>query len=124
MIRPLVQQLVLARLVDSVVERGSPAGTELIDSGGQQLRIVGKILRDVAVSIEAENESLIVSGTQDVLQEAERRFLFKIKPAAHRAAGVHQQSHVDRQVGIAPEVDDRLDRFVIVEKRKVALLQV
>ncbi len=46
------------------------------------------------------------------------------KRPSHRAAHVHEQAEFDGQVGFAAEIEDRLDRLVIVKNREIALVQI
>ena len=73
---------------------------------------------------EAGDESAVVPLAQGVLQERGRGSLLELESAAHRAAGVDQQPHVQRKIGFSPEIQDGLRWLVIVQNRKVALIQI
>src|SRR6202140_4527299 len=59
-----------------------------------------------------------------VLQKSGGCFFFKSETALHRAAHVHEQAQLDRQIGLAAEVDDGFDRLLIVENREIVLVQI
>ena len=124
MVAPVLAQLFAAGPVDGVVHRGSPAVAQAFHSGFEQLNVVGELLRDLAVTVEAHHESLVEIRAQGVLQEADCSFLLEIETAVHRSAGVDQQAQLQRQIGLAAEVHDRLGRLVIVQDGEIALVQV
>ena len=56
--------------------------------------------------------------------KAGSRLLFEVETAVHRAADVHQQAEVQRKIGLAAEIQNRLRRLVIVENAEIVLIQI
>ena len=77
------------------------------------MNVVGKLLRDLAVTAEAHDKGFVEIRPQGVLQKADCGFLLKIEAAAHRSAGINQKAQLERQIGLATEVYDSLGRLVI-----------
>ena len=124
MVAPVLAQLFAAGAIDGVIHRGAPAVVQIPHSGFQQVNVVGELLRDLAVSAETHDKSFVEIRPQGVLQEADRGFLFEIEAAVHRAAGIHQQSQLQRQISFAPEIHNRLRRLVVVQDGEIALVQI
>src|SRR5208337_4661420 len=53
MVGMLAQQLFLARLVNCIVERGTAPIVEALHTGGEERYLVGEILRQMAIFVEA-----------------------------------------------------------------------
>ena len=69
----------------------------------------------------------LIAGHVDpdrVLQEPRRGVLLEIKTRAHRPADIHEQAHLQRQIGLASERYDRLDRLVIIKEIEIVLTQI
>ena len=124
MIGMVAQQLLLAGLVDRIVQRRAAAVIQVLHTRCKQRHLVGEILGQMALFVKADHECPIVARTDDVLQESGRRVFFKTKASLHRPANVHEQSQFNRQVGFAAEVQDRFDGLVVIEDRKIILIQI
>src|SRR5579872_5448988 len=59
-----------------------------------------------------------------MLQKTDSSLLLEIEAALHRAAHIDEQAEMQRQVGFAAKVYDRLRRLVIVEDGEVGLVQI
>ena len=86
--------------------------------------MVGEILGEAALFVEAHDERAVIAGTDDVLQKSGSRFFFECKAALHGTAYVHEQAEFDGQVGFAAEVEDGLHRLVVVEDGEIGLVQI
>src|SRR5580704_17276515 len=76
------------------------------------------------MSVEAHNECLVEADSQRVLQETRGRALLEIKPAVYRPADIDQQTHMQRQIGFATEIENRLRRLVVVKNAEIILIQI
>src|SRR5580700_4883417 len=124
MIGTVFQKLIFASAIDCIVERGASAILQAVDAIGKQLHIVGEILRELALFVEADYESPVESHANRVLEKADRGILLEIKTAVDRTAHVDEQAHVQRQIGFATKIQNGLRRLMIVKDRKIALIQI
>jgi hypothetical protein len=124
MIGTVFQKLFFAGAIDGIVERGASAILQAMNAIGEQLHVVGEILRELALFVKADDESFVEAGTDRVLQEADGGILLELKTAVNRSAHVDEQAQVKRKIGFATKVYDRLRRLVIVENREIVLIQV
>ena len=118
MVAALLAQFFAAGPVNCVIHRCAAAVVQTSHAGFKQPNVVGEILRNLAVSTEAHDKSFIEIRPQGVLQKADSGFLFEIKAAMHRSAGIHQQAQFQGQIGFTAEIDNRLRRLVIVQDVK------
>src|SRR5580658_2320307 len=91
---------------------------------GEQLHVVGEVLRELTLFVEANDKGFVEADANGVLQKADGCILFEIKTAVDRSADVDQQAEVQRQIGFAVEVENGLRRLMIVENREIGLIQV
>src|ERR1700733_11862806 len=122
MIGPVLQKFIFAGMVDRIVKRRPTAIMQLVHSSREQLHVVCKILRHLAVAVEANDKRLIVAGAKGVIQETGGRVLLEIEPAVHRSTDIDQQTQVQRQIGLTAEVENRLGWLVVVENAEIALV--
>src|SRR5581483_11431941 len=120
----LCLQLLFTGTINRVIKRRATASMQAVHSDGQQSDVVGEVLRDLVMPIEAHYEGSVKLRTNNLLQEINRSLLLKIKAAAHRAAGVHQKSHLERQIGLAIKGHDCLRRFMVVQNCEIRLVQI
>ena len=101
-----------------------PPGRKFVHAMRKFLRIVGEILRDFRSHIEADDESLVVSRMNRLVQKFDRGFLFELEAVADGIAGIDQQSDLQRQVGFRVEAANLLRRLVVIDNGEIALLQI
>src|ERR1700733_13852079 len=124
MIGTVFQEFIFTSAIDCIVERGASTILQAVDTIGKQLHIVGEILRELALFVEADYESPVESHANRVLEKADRGSLLEIKTAVDRTAHVDEQSHVQRQIGFATKIQNGLRRLMIIKNRKIALIQI
>src|SRR5579864_9157783 len=61
MIRPVFQKFFFASLVNGVVEGGATTGMQLVHGPVEPRVVIGKILRQLAVAVEPDDESFVES---------------------------------------------------------------
>ena len=64
-------------------------------------------------------DRLIASRLQDLLQKCSRRLLFKLEAPLYRAADIHQQHDLKRQICPSFELVELFRRQLVVEQSKV-----
>ena len=119
-----LQQLVAAGKIQRVVHGRAAARPQGANSARERFGIVGEVLGDFRSDIETDDECLVVSGPHRLVEELDGRFLFELEAVAHRVAGIHHQSDLKGQIGLAVKASDLVGRLVVVEDRKIALRQV
>src|ERR1022692_867472 len=124
MIRAILQKFIFAGAVDGVVKRRASTILKFVHASGKQLNVVGKVLRHLTLSVEADYESFIEASPDRVLQEAGSGILLKIKTTVHRSAHIDEQTEVHRQIRFPAEVENGLRRLVIVEYGEIILPEV
>src|ERR1700693_3257324 len=115
MVRAILQEFFFARFIDRVIKRRSAAILHAMDTVREQLHVIGKILRHLALLVESNYKGFIETGSERVLQKVYSRVLLEVETAMHRSAHVDEQAKMQRQIGFAAKVDNRLRRLVIVE---------
>ena len=120
----LLQQLVAAGKIQRIVHGGAAAGPEGTNPAGKRFGVVGKILGNLRGHIEADHESLVVSGPHRLVEKFDGGFLLELETVAHRIAGIHHQPDLEGQIGLVVEAADLLGRLAVVEYRKIALGQI
>ena len=118
------QEFFFAGAVDGVVERRAAAILQLVYAGGEQLDVVGKVLRHLTLGVESNYEGFVEAGANRVLQETDGGILLEFEAAVDRSAYVDEQAEVQRQIGFAAEVENGLWRLVIVEDGEIGLIKV
>ena len=99
----LLQQLVPAGKVERVVHRRAPARPQHAHAGRKILRAIGEILRNFRGGVETDHERLVIVRANDRVQKFDGRILLELESVAHRVTRVHQQTHLQRQIGLAAE---------------------
>ena len=79
------EHLVLAGLVEGVEEGGASAGTKLADALVQEIDIVGEVLREVGLDVEAFDEGAVVA-VKDLEEELDGGVLLELEALADGAA--------------------------------------
>jgi len=118
------EQLVTAGKIQSVVHRRSPAGFECTHAPREGLCIVGEILRDLGSHIKTDHERPVVSRPHRLIEKLDRRFLLKFETVTYRVAGIDQQSHLQRQVGLIVEAAYLRRRLAVINHVEIVLLQI
>ena len=59
-----------------------------------------------------------------MLQKSDGSVLLKLKAPSHRTAGVNQQSHLQRKIGLLGKIHNLLRRLVIIQEAEVILAQI
>src|SRR5271166_127397 len=118
------EQLVATGAVDSIEERGAAAGTQGVDTGGEQVEAVGPILLIVGSHVEAHNEGLVRLWLHDLEKELNRCLLLELEARADGGACVDDNANTQGQVGLLGKAVDALRSLLIVKQGKVALLEV
>jgi len=77
-----------------------------VNAIGEQLHVVGEILRELTLFIEADYERFVEAGTNRVLQEADGRVLFESKRQWDRTADVDEQAEVQGKIGFAAKLKE------------------
>jgi len=124
MVGTVFEELIFAGAVNGVVERGAPAILQFVDAGGKQLDVVGEILRHLALGVEADDEGFVEVGADRVLQKADGGVLLEIETAVNRAADVDEQAEMQREIGFAAEIENRLRGLMVVENGEIGLVEV
>ena len=88
------------------------------------MHVVGKVLGRRALGVEANYECFIETGAHRVLQKIDGGILLEIKTAVHRSAHIDEQAKVQRQIGLAAEINNRLRGLVIVKDGEIFFIQV
>jgi hypothetical protein len=112
------------RRVDGVEERRAAAGAQLVDAGFKSVLVVGPVLGDRGRHIEAHDEGAVAFGLEHLEQKLGGRLLLKLEAGADGGAGVDDDAHAQRQIDLLVKRVDLGRRLLVVEQRKVALLQV
>ena len=113
-----VQHLVVAGLVEGVEERGAAAGTELADALVQEIDVVGEVLGDVGLDVEAFDEGAVVA-VEDLEEELDGGVLLELEALADGAAGVEHDADAEGKIGLLREVEDGFGRTAVVEQTEV-----
>src|SRR6185312_16287114 len=119
-----IQQLVLACAVHRVVKRRAAPGVQCVNALGQQVKIVSPVLLEVRRRVKAFYESLVCLRPERRLQKGNRSLLLELKTSPDRSAGVDQNSHAERQVRLLGKAVNALRSPLVVEQRKIALVQI
>ena len=119
-----VEQLVAAGSVDGVKQRGAAAGAHAVDAGLERVDVVGPILRDGGGNIESHHKGAIALGLEDLQQKLDGGLLLELKAGTNRGAGIDDDAYTQRQIDLLAERGDLFRRLLVVEQRKVALLQI
>ena len=120
----LLQQLVAAGVVESIIHRRSASGAEFAHAMRQFFRVVGEILSDLRRHIETNHHGLIVATANDLVQELNGRLLLELKPVAHRVAGVDEQSDLQWQIRLGTKAANFSWRLIVVGDAEVVLLEI
>ena len=99
-------QLVAAGVVKRVVHGGAAARTQAANAFRKLLGVVGEILRDFRRGVEPDDKRPVELRTHDLVQKLDCGFLLELETVADRVAGVDQQSHPQRKVGLAVKAAD------------------
>src|SRR5207249_1385593 len=100
------------------------SGTHCAYAAREQLRTVGKVLRDFRFRIEAKHERLVIPGADGLVQKLNCRFLLELETVADGVTGIDQKSDAQRQFGLAPETANFFNRLLIVDDLEVAFAEV
>ena len=118
------QQLVAASVVERIKHGGAAAGPQQTHSARQALGVIREVLCHFRRHVEAHHESSVVLGPNGLVQELDGRFLLELEPVAHRVAGIHQKSHLERQVGLVAEVLHLIGRLGVIDDLEIVLLEI
>ena len=80
---------------------------------------IGEVLQQLHFVIEVNQESLVFVGAQNVVEERLTGVAFVGDHGALAAAGVHEQTQRERQVGIARKIGDGLGAAVFIDDEVV-----
>src|SRR5579884_2445082 len=119
-----LHQLVPAGIKHGVPQRSAAARTDDPDSLGQLVQVVGEILGQVPDFIKGQNKGLISLGPDNLVEKRNRRVLLKQEAVADGVAGVNQQAHAQRQIGLCGKIQNLAGRTVVVQNLELVLLQV
>src|SRR5215472_3442120 len=78
-IRLLLEELVLASMINRIVERRAAAVVEGSDAPRKALNIVGEILRKLLMNVETHHKSGVEARPDGVLQKAGSSVLFEVE---------------------------------------------
>ena len=116
------EHLLAAGLVEGVEERGAAAGTELADALVEEIDVVGEVLRDVGLDVEALDEGAVVE-VQDLEEELDGGVLLELEALADGAGGVEHDADAQGQIGLLVEAEDSDGRTAVVEQAEVLALE-
>src|SRR5580693_10397305 len=74
--------------------------------------------------VKAHDEGLVKIWAHGVLQETDGGVLFEVKAPAHGTTGIDQKAKLNGQIGLAAKIYNGLRRLMVVEDRKVLLVEV
>src|SRR5204862_6056364 len=94
------------------------------DTGRQQAHIIGEILHDLVVTVKSHDERMVIMRTNGVLKKSDRGILLELEARMDRPAGIDEQAHLQRKIGLLLEINNFLWRLVIVEKAEIILVQI
>ncbi len=95
----------MAGLVEGVEEGGAAAGTELADALVEQVDVVGEVLGDVGLDVEALDEGAVVE-VEDLEEELDGGVLLELEALADGAGGVEHDADAQGQIGLLSETED------------------
>src|SRR5277367_6829475 len=119
-----IEQLVTACAVNSVEERGSTAGAQRVDAGGEQVKIVAPVLLIVGHNIEAHDEAFVGPGLDDLKKKLDSRLLLELEARPDGGAGVDHDADAQGQIRLPGKAVDAFRGLLVIEEREVALLEV
>ena len=116
------EHLVAAGLIESVVERGASAGTELADALIQQIDVVGEGLGDVGLDVKAFDEGAVVA-MEDLEEELDGGVLLELEALADGGAGVEHNADTERKIRLLLKAKDGDGGMAVVEEAEVLALE-
>ena len=119
-----VQQLFLAGQINGVIKGGAAAGLQAINRRRQRFLIVGEILHQLGMAVEADYEGPVGARANHLLEKGEGRILLEGEAASHRTAVVHQQAYPQGQVSLAAKVQNARWRPIVIEHAEIALRKI
>ena len=116
------EHLVAAGLVERVEESGAAAGTELADALVEEIDVVGEVLGDVGLDVEAFDEGAVVD-VEDLEEELDGGVLLELEALADGARRVEHDADAEGEIGLLGEAEDSFGRTAIVEEAEVLALE-
>ena len=116
------EHLVFAGLVEGVEECGAAAGTQLADSLVEEIDVVGEVLGEVGLDVEALDEGAVVA-VEDLQEKLDGGILLELEALADRAGGVEHDADAQGEIGLLLEAEDGDGRAAIVEQAEVLALE-
>ena len=116
------EHLVVAGLVEGVEEGGAAAGTELADALVEEVDVVGEVLGEIGLDVEAFDEGAVVA-VKDLEEELDGGVLLELEALADGAGGVEHDADAEGQIGLLLEVEDGDRRTPVVEEAEVLALE-
>src|SRR5439155_534535 len=110
-----LHELVPASPVKRIVECGAAAGTQHAHAVGEASGVVSEILRDLGGGVEADDEGLVITWADDLVQKLDSGLLLELKAVANGVAGIDEQANPQREVGLAAEIHDGFWRLIVVQ---------
>ena len=116
------EHLVSAGLVEGVEEGGAAAGTQLADALVEEVDVVGEVLREIGLDVEAFDEGAVVE-VKDLEEELDGGVLLELEALADGAAGVEHDADAQGEIGLLGEAEDGEWRTAVVEEAEVLTLE-
>ena len=116
------EHLVATGFVECVEERGTAAGTKLADALVEEVDIVGEVLGEVGLDVEALDEGAVVE-VEDLEEELDRGVLLELEALADGARCVEHDADAQGQIGLLLEAEDGDRRTAVVEEAEVLALE-
>ena len=116
------QHLVFAGFVEGVEEGGAAAGTELADALVEEVDVVGEVLGEVGLDVEAFDKGAVVA-VEDLEKELDGGVLLELEALADGAGGVEHDADAQGQIGLLGEAEDGEGGAAVVEEAEVFALE-
>ncbi len=95
----------MAGLVEGVEEGGAAAGAKPADALVEEVDVVGEVLLDVGLDVEAFDEGAVVA-VEDLKEELDGGVLLELEALADGAGGVEHDADAQGQIGLLGEAED------------------
>ena len=116
------EHLVPAGPVERVEEGGASAGPQLADALVEEIDVVGEVLREIGLDVEAFDEGAVVE-VKYLEEELDCGVLLELEALADGAAGVEHDADAQGEIGLLGEAEDGEWRTAVVEEAEVLTLE-
>jgi hypothetical protein len=116
------EHLVLTGFVEGVEERGASARAEFADTLVEEIDVVGEVLGDVGLNVEAFDEGAVVA-VKDLEEELDGGVLLELEALADGARGIEHDADTQGEIGLLGEAEDGGGWTAVVEEAEVLALE-